>query len=428
MQTSRVPTLVERVLRQIDHDRQDIIAFEQALIRHPSETGQEQACQAFLADWLRQAGYRVDVFTPDDVAEGRDFRGQPLKASYRERPNVVAVQPGAGGGRSLLLMSHVDTVPIGPLENWTMPPTGGEIRDGKIYGRGAQDDKEGIVAQTFAVECIRRAGLRLKGDVILCSVVDEEGGGSMGSWASLARGYRADAGLYLDGLEMKIHPANLGWSGATIRIQTGMSQMHIGQAKACADAVYAALLAFRDERRAAFDNHPAYQATAWPANNLIVPHVSVGHPGGVSMNQATVGAMLYTLPGADLQADRSALEARVRAALSRLGGGPSAAIEWNATWVDPYEAPPDAPIIATLREASALATGIPMPVEGMPASDLHILGNFSRGMPALATGPGGFGVPESAHQPDESISIDGALLPFVKSIAAAVVLWCGCEP
>ena len=420
-------TAVTRVLRQIDLDRHEIVAFEQALIRHPSETGQERACQEYLAGWLQGAGYRVDVFTPDAVAAGRDFRGRPLSASYADRPNVVAVQPGTGGGRSLLLMSHVDTVPIGPLEHWSVPPTGGEIRAGKIYGRGAQDDKEGIVAQTFAVECIRRAGLRLKGDVILCSVVDEEGGGSLGSWACLERGYRADSALYLDGLEMKIHPANLGWSGARIRIQTGISQLHTGLAKACADAVYAALLAFRDERRAAFEKHPAYQHTVWPANNVVVSHVGVGHPDGVAMNQATVSAMLYTLPGIDLLADRVAVEARVRDALQGLEGGPSTAIVWEPNWVDPYEAPPDSPIIAALREASALATGKPMAIEGMPASDLHILGNFSGGMPSLATGPGVFGLPESAHQPDESISIDGALLPFVKTIAAAIVLWCGCE-
>jgi len=420
------PASAERLLSQIDHDREEIIAFEQALIRHPSETGKEKPCQEFLAGWLRRAGYSVDVFTPEDVAAGRDFRGHPLAVSYVDRPNVVAVYRGAGGGRSLLLMSHADTVPIGPLHTWSVPPLGGEIRDGKIYGRGAQDDKEGITAQTFALECIRRAGLRLKGDVILCSVVDEEGGGSMGSWACLARGYRADSGIYLDGLERKIHPANLGWSGATISIQTGLSQMHIGQAKACADAVYAALLSLRAERRPAFEAHPAYRGTEWPANNLIVPYVSVGHPGGVAMNQAVVGAMIYTLPGTDLMADRALLSGRVRQALEVLeGGAPPPDIKWNPTWVDPYQAPPDAQIIATLRQASADATGIPMPVEGMPASDLHILGNYSAGMPAICTGPGGFGVPESAHQPDESISIDDMLMPFVKSIALAILYWCG---
>lgn len=420
------PTSVERLLCQIENDREEIIAFEQALIRRPSETGQEKACQEYLAGWLRQAGYTVDVFTPEDVAGGRDFRGRPIAISYADRPNVVAVCRGGGGGRSLLLMSHVDTVPIGPLHTWSVPPLGGEIRNGKIYGRGAQDDKEGITAQTFALECIRRAGLRLKGDVILCSVVDEEGGGSMGSWACLARGYRADAGIYLDGLDLKIHPANLGWSGATVKIRTGLSQMHIGLAKACADAIYAALLALRAERRPTFEAHPAYRGTEWPANNLIVPYVSVGHPGGVAMNQAVVGAMIYTLPGTDLMADRELLSTRVRQALEAVEGGvPPPEIEWNPTWVDPYQAPPDAGIISTLREASADATGTPMAVEGMPASDLHILGNYSAGMPAVCTGPGSFGVPESAHQPDESISIDSMLMPFVKSIALTILYWCG---
>ena len=205
-----IQTPSARLLHQIDDDRQEIIAFEQELIRRPSETGNEKPCQDFLGDWLRHAGYKVDVFTPDEVAGGKDFRGRPLAVDYRQRPNVVAVQRGTGGGRSLLVMSHVDTVPVGPLEHWTVPPCGGEIHDGKIYGRGAQDDKEGIVAQTFALECIGRAGLQLKGDVTLCSVVDEEGGGSMGSWACMAKGYRADAGIYCDGLEQKVHPANLG--------------------------------------------------------------------------------------------------------------------------------------------------------------------------------------------------------------------------
>ena len=417
---------VERLLGQIDHDRQEIIAFEQELIRRPSETGNEKACQEFLADWLRDAGYQVEVFTPDEVSAGKDFRGRPLVVDYSQRPNVVAVHKGAGGGRSLLVMSHADTVPVGPLELWTVPPTGGEVRDGKIYGRGAQDDKEGIVAQTFALECIRRAGLQLKGDVTLCSVVDEEGGGSMGSWACMARGYRADAGIYCDGLDRKVHPANLGWSGARIHLKGPAGQMNIGDVKRGADAIYADLIAFRDERRVAFENHPLYRQTDWPANNIIVAYFNVGHPASVAMNQATIAANLYTLPGNTIQADRLALEARVRRTWQALNPAATAPeIQWNATWVDPYEIGVDELIIATLRQASAAATGVAMPVEGMPASDLHILGLYSDGMPSVCTGPGAFGVPESAHQPNESISIDGMLIPFVKSIALTILAWCG---
>jgi acetylornithine deacetylase len=419
---------VDRLLQQIDHDRDEIIAFEQELIRRPSETGNEKACQEFLADWLRRAGYTLDVFTPDQVAAGKDFRGRPLSVDYSQRPNVVAVLKGSGGGRSLLMMSHVDTVPVGPLQHWTVAPTGGEVRDGKIYGRGAQDDKEGIVAQTFALECIRRAGLRLKGDVTLCSVVDEEGGGSMGSWACMARGYRADAGIYCDGLDQKVHPANLGWSGAQIHLVGREGQMNIGGVKASAEVVYADLVAFRDERRLAFESHPLYSGTDWPANNIIVSYFNVGHPSSVAMNQASIGASLYTLPGNTIQADRITLEARVhRVWASQYPSGPAPDIKWSTTWVDPYEAAIDEPIIATIRQASTDATGVPMPVEGMPASDLHILGLYSGGMPSVCTGPGCFGAPESAHQPNESIAIDGSLMPFVKSIALTILAWCGEE-
>jgi acetylornithine deacetylase/succinyl-diaminopimelate desuccinylase-like protein len=135
---------------------------------------------------------------------------------------------------------------------------------------------------------------------------------------------------------------------------------------------------------------------------------------------------MYTLPGNTIQADRLALEARVRQTWQAHDpASPAPDIQWNATWVDPYEIGVDEPIIATMRQASAAATGVAMPVEGMPASDLHILGLYSDGMPSVCSGPGAFGLPESAHQPNESISIDGMLIPFVKSIALTMLAWCG---
>jgi acetylornithine deacetylase len=416
------------VLNQIDHDRVEIVAFEQDLIRRPSETGQEKECQGFLANWLRRAGYTVEVFTPDEVAGGNDFRGRPLKIDYRNRPNVVTVHKGTGGGRSLLLISHADTVPVGPLENWTLPPHGGEIRDGKIYGRGAQDDNEGIVAQTFALECIRRLGLRLKGDVILCSAVDEEGGGSMGSWACMARGYRADAGIYCDGLDLKVNPANLGWSGGTIHIQCPPGRLNTDVTKACAEAIYNAVHAFRQERRAVFASRPLYRNTAWPDQNIIVPYFSVGNSEGVAMNEASVKAFMYTLPESTVHEDRRELEARVRQAWEALGvAGPSPVVEWAYTWPDPYQATGAEAILETMQSAGEAVTGSPLVIEGGAASDLYSIGLYSKGMPSVCFGPGRFGAPEAAHQPDESISIADQLIPFVKILAVTALNWCGWE-
>ena len=421
-------TAVTRVLNQVDHDREEIVAFEQALIRHSSETGREKDCQDFVAQWLRQAGYDVDVFTPDAVAEGKDFRGRPLTTDYSQRPNVVTVHKGAGGGRSLLLISHVDTVPVGPLENWTVPPYGGEIRDGKIYGRGAQDDKEGIVAQTYALECIRRLGLRLKGDVTLCSAVDEEGGGSMGSWACMARGYRADAGIYCDGLDFRVNPANLGWSGGRIHLKCPPGRMNIDVTKTYADAIYEAVHAMRQERRATFASHSLYAGTAWADENIIVPYVSVGNPEGVAMNEATVSAFMYTLPGNTVYEDRRELEARARQAWAGLGvAAPPPVVEWTHNWPDPYQAAEVDPILEAMHSASKAVTGERLTVEGGAASDLYSIGLYSEGMPSVCIGPGRFGVPEAAHQPNESISIDGQLIPFVKIVALTMLTWCGWE-
>jgi acetylornithine deacetylase len=421
-------TTIARLLHQIDRDRDEIVALEKDLIRHPSETGSEKACQDFLAGWMRRAGYEVEVFTPDEVAGGRDFRGRPLRVDYSQRPNVVAVHPGAGGGRSLLLMSHVDTVPVGPQENWTMPPHGGEIKNGRIYGRGAQDDKEGIVAQTFALESIRRLGLRLKGDVTLCSVVDEEGGGSMGSWACMARGYRADAGIYCDGLDLKVNPANLGWSGGRIHIKCPPGRMNTDVTKRCAEAIYSAVHAMRQERRAAFASRPLYLGTAWPEENMIVPYFNVGNPQGVAMHEATVTAFMYTLPGNSVDEDRRELEARVRRAWEALEvASPAPVVEWTYTWPDPYQATGAEPILETLQLAGEAAIGAPLVIEGGTASDLYIIGLYSQGMPSVCLGPGRFGVPEAAHQADESISIDDQLIPFVKILAVTMLKWCGWE-
>ena len=116
-----------------------------------STGGGEAAAANVLAEWLEQAGLEVHV---EEAAAGR--------------PNVIGVARGTGGGRSLLLNGHLDTV--GLLE-----PDGGlnaRVENGRLYGRGAYDMKASLAAIALAaVEC---AGLGLRGDVIVTAVADEE--------------------------------------------------------------------------------------------------------------------------------------------------------------------------------------------------------------------------------------------------------------
>src|SRR5580765_3011197 len=126
----------------------------------------EAAIARFVADWLERAGLEVSV---DDALPGR--------------PNVVGVARGNGGGRTLLLNAHTDTVGITGMERPHEP----RIENGCLFGRGAYDMKAGLAASMLAVASARG----LAGDVVLAAVADEEAAGS-GTKALLASGLQVD--------------------------------------------------------------------------------------------------------------------------------------------------------------------------------------------------------------------------------------------
>jgi acetylornithine deacetylase len=163
----------------IEDNKSELIGFLSDLIRIPSvnlgepNTGNEQAVQTFIASYLEKMGLDVAMKAYDEK---------------RQRPNVLAHWHGKGGGESLLINAHADVVPINDPEKWTHEPFGGIVSEGRIWGRGAADDKQGIAAMVFAVKALQKAGVKLKGDVILLSSVGEESneGGTLGAGRAMA--------------------------------------------------------------------------------------------------------------------------------------------------------------------------------------------------------------------------------------------------
>jgi len=102
-----------------------------------------------------------------------------LYAKVPERANLVARLPGSGGGPSLLLLSHTDTVVADPSE-WQVDPWSGELRDGEVWGRGALDMKGEVAASAVAVASLAREGFRPTGDLIFVAAADEEVGDGYG--------------------------------------------------------------------------------------------------------------------------------------------------------------------------------------------------------------------------------------------------------
>ena len=154
----------------------------------PSGKG-EAEIGAYVAKALRKLGLEVMV---DEIAPGR--------------VNVVGVLPGAGGGKSLLLNAHLDTV---GFDGMTIDPLNPEIRDGRLYGRGSQDMKASMAAMMAAAKALIDAGIQPAGDLLVTGVADEEYG-SIGMEA-LVKNYRADAAIVTEPTDMKLCRAHRGF-------------------------------------------------------------------------------------------------------------------------------------------------------------------------------------------------------------------------
>lgn len=157
--------------------------------------GGEKECNHFLESYFHRIGCKTDLFE-----------------KAKDRANLVGTIEGTGGGKSLILSGHIDTVPFGKVENWLgHDPLSGAVRDGRIYGRGSCDMKSGIAAMGKAVEAIFRSGFKLKGNVIIESVVGEETMDHLlGTTATVERGYRADAAIITEPSSLHLQPVTTG--------------------------------------------------------------------------------------------------------------------------------------------------------------------------------------------------------------------------
>lgn len=125
--------LEERIRSEVYDSADELIAFVQKLVAFDTtarEVGDpprdEEALQNYLADRLRGIGAEIDLWEPEPTGEGN--RLVPDKLDFVGRPQLIARVPGQSRGRSLLLNGHIDAVPTGPLEDWSVNPLQAEGR------------------------------------------------------------------------------------------------------------------------------------------------------------------------------------------------------------------------------------------------------------------------------------------------------------
>lgn len=198
----------QRVLSAIDDD--GLLKALADLVSIPSLDGTtaENEAQDAVAALLQSQSMTVDRWEIN-LSRLYDHPDCSWEVPRERALGVVGILGEDRGGRSLIFNGHVDVVPAGNRRLWHSDPWQATIVNGRVYGRGALDMKGGLCCAIFAARAIAAAGVRLRGRLVIQSVIGEEDGG-LGTLAAILRGHTADAAIVAEPTELKVAPAQAG--------------------------------------------------------------------------------------------------------------------------------------------------------------------------------------------------------------------------
>lgn len=391
-----ITPIEQAVLDRIDDA--ELIAWVQALTRIPSvwkpETGEgEAAAAAWVAERCRAIGLETHV---EEVVPGR--------------PNVVAWLRGTrpqGGARALMFEGHTDVVTEGDPALWTDPPFSGTLRDGKIFGRGANDMKAGLVCALVALKALKESGLALGGDLVLGAVCDEEGR-MLGIKHFVERGWadRVTAAIVCEPEENHLCIAQKGVMWIKVVISGVMA--HGAMPLTGVNAMYPMALFLQgvfalQEReivrhgRHAFLGQPSITPTIVQS-----PPRGAGEPQNNVMPGAAECVLDFRLiPGQDVDALVAAVETLLRAAVAV-----DARLSYTCQVLEvraPTATDRDEPIVQALAGSVTALTGAGPIYGGVPGSTDGTILHSRKGIPIVTCGPGDIHIP---HHIDEWVSVE----------------------
>jgi acetylornithine deacetylase len=418
--------LVQTLLAAAEAKRDRLTEVVAEAVRIPSLMGEEGPLSEWFTAQARKLDVEVDAWAPDDEELRAHPAYVPVEYGYADRENVVAVRKGTGGGRKLILYSHIDTVPVDPNTHWTHGPYSGDVADGRIYGRGAADMKGGAGVALVALEVLSELGIRFRGDVAAHFLLDEEAGGN-GTLAAILRGhYGPDAGCVM--LEptsprlMLISGRGAQFFRITVAGQEGGTEYHRDLVSAidAAYTIYSAVKHYARMREATVSD-PLYEGRERTKVPTAICTIQAGAWPSTVPGEAVMEGTIECLPGEDIRAVVADFERYLREVAADdpwLRDHPFT-FQPFGLWFEAAGIQPDDPFVLALRRASMTALGHEPEVLGGGGSDLR-LPILHAGCPTVLWGPGGGPI----HSVDEWVSID-QLVEMLKASLVAAVEWCG---
>ena len=390
-----------------DIDRDRLIDDLETLVRIESITGSEENIADWAAGALLELGLRVEV-ARSDLERLRDDPAWPGEEMERTTLPIVVGRAGSADGRRLILSGHLDVVPPGDPASWTVDPWGAEIREDRLYGRGACDMKGGVAAILAAVRSLGVDGSlhRLDGELMVVLVPSEEDGGQ-GTLGAIRSGATADMAIITEPSQLDVVVAHAG--AITFRLTVPGRAAHASQRRegiSALDKLFELTRALEgDERR----RNDAETDPLMTALGLPYPTIIGIVEGGEWASTVLDKVVAYGRYGVKLGQSPAEAEADLRAAIAEacatdgfLRDHP-ATVEITGGRFGSARVPSDHPLPTGLADVVERVTGRRPALLGEPyGADMQMFVNHGD-TPCVIFGPGDVRV---AHSADEHVPLD----------------------
>lgn len=412
----------KRIFDLIDERKGELFELLSSFVKINTEnfrdSGNEEELARKIHKMCEELDLESDLYSPleiDGFTEHPDYLpGRGLENRY----NVTARWKGIEDIDDLMLMGHSDTVEIGDLANWDKNPLSGEISDGKIWGRGAGDDKYALATVLFLIKLLKEQGFVPKKNILFSAYVDEEHGGSHGALASVLK-YPCPRIVNIDCREDQIWHCGSGGQEVHYAYHTADTVDSAKLAASALPVVIEEIEKFGNRRRKELSENRFYKGTIIPETALRYMDVHAGNHG----NDLGVGKVYFTFytdkSREEIEAEFRELEKVLKERLAPMGIIGDGIVPRTRFFHYVY-CEPDSEDIKAMLYASMEATGKAPIVCGSCLSDLSVISKYGSSE-AYGFGMGrDFSMPGGAHQPNEFIECD-KFVEFTKTIAAYII-------
>lgn len=385
----------QRLDAWIDAHFDEQVRFLQELIRVPTDTppGNNAPHAERTAELLKGFGFEAEQH-PVPEAEVKAYGLQSIT-------NLI-VRRRYGAGPTIALNAHGDVVP--PGEGWTHDPYGGEIADGKIYGRAAAVSKSDFSSFTFAVRALESLGAKLKGGIELHFTYDEEWGGELGPGWLLKKGLTKPDLMIAAGFSYEVVTAHNGCLQMEVTVHGKMA--HAAIPDTGIDALQGAV----EILNALYAQNALYKQVSSNVAGIKHPYLNVGRIEGGTNTNVVPGKVVFRLDRRMIPEENpQQVEANIRQVIADAAGRrPGITVEIKrlllANALQPLAG--NAPLVAAIRRNGKEVFGQDIPAMGTPLyTDVRLYGEA--GVPGVIYGAGPRTVLEShAKRADERLELE----------------------